>query len=167
MRQSIIAAIFNQDNTQVLAIKRRDVPVWVLPGGALDPGENPESGIIREVLEETGLKVTIKRKVALYTPVNKLGTTTHLFECKVKSGTPVIGDETADIGFYPIEHLPKHFFYIHEHMLRDVMANETQLMKKEFDQVTYWALFKYFLRHPILVIRFALSQLGYPLNKKP
>lgn len=167
MRQSIIAAIFNQDNTQVLAIKRRDVPVWVLPGGALDPGENPEEGIIREVLEETGLNVSIKRKVALYTPVNKLGTTTHLFECSINSGKPVIGEETADIGFFPIEQLPKRFFYIHEHMLKDVTANQTQLMEKKFDQVTYWALFKYFICHPILVIRFALSQLGFPLNKKP
>lgn len=167
MRQSIIAAIFNPENTKVLAIKRRDVPVWVLPGGALELNEDPEEGIIREVMEETGLDVAIKRKVALYTPINKLGTKTHFFECSINSGTPIVGDETADIGFYPLDQLPKPFFYIHEQMLGDVMVKSKGLIEKNFDQVTYWALFRYFIRHPILVIRFALSQIGLPLNKKP
>lgn len=32
---------------------------WTLPGGGLDFGEDPESGAIRETLEETGLVVTL------------------------------------------------------------------------------------------------------------
>lgn len=167
MRQSTIAAIFNSEKTKILAIKRRDVPVWVLPGGALEPDENPEEGIVREVVEETGLDVTINRKVALYTPINKLGTTTHFFECSINAGKPTVGDETADIGFFSIDKLPKHFFYIHEQMLSDITVTSESPIEKKFDQVTYWALFRYFLRHPILVIRFALSQAGLPINKKP
>ena len=32
---------------------------WEIPGGHLEPGESPEQALIREVLEETGLDVSI------------------------------------------------------------------------------------------------------------
>jgi 8-oxo-dGTP diphosphatase len=164
MRQSIVAAILNSNKDQILIIKRRDVPVWVLPGGALDQGETPEEGIIREVLEETGLKVSIKRKVAVYSPINKLGTLTHLFECSAIDGELQTGSETADIGFFPLDQLPSSFFYIHRDMIEDTVKNHAHSINKPLDQVTYRALFRYFLKHPVLLIRFALSQLGFPLN---
>lgn len=30
---------------------------WVLPGGHIDPGESLESGVIRELKEETGIDI--------------------------------------------------------------------------------------------------------------
>jgi ADP-ribose pyrophosphatase YjhB (NUDIX family) len=44
----------------VLLIERANEPLkgeWSLPGGALELGETLETGVVREVLEETGLKV--------------------------------------------------------------------------------------------------------------
>ena len=37
---------------------------YVFPGGGADDGETPEQAAIREMEEETGLRVTINRKVA-------------------------------------------------------------------------------------------------------
>ncbi len=34
---------------------------WTLPGGGVDHGEHPEQSLRREVLEETGLKIEIRR----------------------------------------------------------------------------------------------------------
>ena len=51
-KQAVYGIVFNNDKTEVLLIKRRDIPVWVLPGGGLDQGESPETGAVREVLEE-------------------------------------------------------------------------------------------------------------------
>jgi 8-oxo-dGTP diphosphatase len=34
-------------------------PVWTLPGGGLDHGEDPRAAVVREVYEETGLDVTV------------------------------------------------------------------------------------------------------------
>ncbi|WP_368185547.1 NUDIX domain-containing protein [Aestuariibius sp. HNIBRBA575] len=38
-----------------------------LPGGGIDPGENPIAALHREVFEETGWKIATPRKVGTYT----------------------------------------------------------------------------------------------------
>ncbi|MDP1879313.1 MAG: NUDIX hydrolase, partial [Parachlamydiaceae bacterium] len=63
-----IGIIFNNDNSQVLLVKRQDIPLWVMPGGGVDPGETTEEALLREVHEETGYHVKIIRKCAEYTP---------------------------------------------------------------------------------------------------
>jgi len=55
--KSVIGVVFSPDEKQVLLTKRRDVPVWVLPGGGIERNENPEDAIVREILEETGFHV--------------------------------------------------------------------------------------------------------------
>ena len=48
------------DGTQVLLVRRGQEPLkgeWSLPGGALELGETLQQGVVREVLEETGLIV--------------------------------------------------------------------------------------------------------------
>ena len=37
---------------------------WDLPGGALDPGEDETTALVREFGEETGLKVTVGARIA-------------------------------------------------------------------------------------------------------
>ena len=39
----------------MLLHRRSDTGKWALIGGALDPGEHPADGVVREVLEETGI----------------------------------------------------------------------------------------------------------------
>jgi 8-oxo-dGTP pyrophosphatase MutT (NUDIX family) len=48
--------IFNKDG-QVLMVQRNDNNCWCFPGGAVELGEKLEEAAIREVFEETGLKV--------------------------------------------------------------------------------------------------------------
>jgi len=103
--EAAVAVIFQQG--RVLLIQRRDIPVWVLPGGGIEPGETPEQAIVREVLEETGYSVKIKRKVAAYEPVNWMTKPTHFFECEILSGEMKITAESKGIDFFAIDKLPK------------------------------------------------------------
>ena len=50
--EATICVIFNEDQTQVLLTKRFDFPVWVLPGGGIEPNESIEDGLKREIKED-------------------------------------------------------------------------------------------------------------------
>ena len=56
-----VGAVIVQDG-KVLLVKRKYEPLagqWSLPGGAVEVGETLEACLIREMLEETGLEVSV------------------------------------------------------------------------------------------------------------
>jgi 8-oxo-dGTP diphosphatase len=163
-RQAVYGIIFDPAGTEVLMIKRMDIPVWVLPGGGLDPSESPEEGAMREVLEETGLHVSVVRKVAEYLPVNKMTQFSHLFECRIESGSPRAGVETKEVRFFPLNALPP-LPPPYEGWIRDAAANHRAVLRKEIEGVSYWVLIKLLVQHPILVGRYLLTKLGIHINR--
>ena len=44
------------DEGRILLIQRADNGKWAMPGGALEVGETPAQGVLREVMEETGVR---------------------------------------------------------------------------------------------------------------
>ena len=54
-------------NGRFLLLRRNNEPaVWGPPGGRLEPDEDPNKGILREVKEETGLDVAIMTPVGVW-----------------------------------------------------------------------------------------------------
>jgi 8-oxo-dGTP diphosphatase len=54
-----------QDNKVALIERHRaGLHYFVFPGGGVDEGESPEQAAVREALEELGIEVTIKQRVA-------------------------------------------------------------------------------------------------------
>lgn len=51
------AGLLLTEANHILLQQRSDNHLWGLPGGALEPGENPADSARREVLEETGYKM--------------------------------------------------------------------------------------------------------------
>lgn len=165
-KKAVVGIVFNADQTRVLLIKRRDVPIWVLPGGGADDGETPEEAVVREILEETGLIVRILRKVAEYSPLNRLTLPTDTFICDFLDGRLTTGNETRDLDFFLIKELPDPFFIVHASWLKDALQNTPHVIRRPIHEVTYPSLLKYFIRHPLQVMRFVLSLLGFPMNSK-
>ena len=54
------AAVIFDGKGAVLLQKRADNGFWGLPEGWLDVGEPVEQGVLREVYEETGLRVSMR-----------------------------------------------------------------------------------------------------------
>ena len=108
IRVGCSAAIFDKDG-RVLLTRRADNGQWCLPSGGMEPGESPAQAVTREVLEETGLHVRVKRLVGVYSDPNQLvmyvdGNKVQIvaihFEAEVTGGTLGLSEETTEFGYF-------------------------------------------------------------------
>ncbi|MFC7550283.1 NUDIX domain-containing protein [Plantactinospora sp. GCM10030261] len=60
----VIAVVFDYRD-RVLLVRRSDTGDWALVTGCLEPGEQPAVGVIREVMEETGIEVAVDRLLSV------------------------------------------------------------------------------------------------------
>lgn len=161
-KQAVCGIVFSPCRKEILLTKRRDIPVWVLPGGGLEQPETPEEATIRELQEETSCNISLTRKIALYTPVNKMTQLTHFYEAQITSGTPTPNSEASQISFFPLNSLPP-LPPPYAHWIQDALL-QTTLLEKPVEGVNYRTLFKLLILHPILVFRYLLTKVGLHLN---
>ena len=114
LRPGAAAIIFDDSRQRVLLTRRTDNGRWCLPGGGMDPGESAEEACIREVLEETGLRVQVTRLIGVYTSPhlvveypdgNLVQPVAFSFEAQVTDGELQLSDETTDYGYIPVDEL--------------------------------------------------------------
>ena len=56
--------LIQNGNVALIERHRAGLDYFVFPGGGVDDGETPEQAAIREAMEELGIEVTIKQKIA-------------------------------------------------------------------------------------------------------
>jgi ADP-ribose pyrophosphatase YjhB (NUDIX family) len=98
-------AVVRDDQGRLLVIRRGTHPslgTWSLPGGRVEPGESPAQAAAREVLEETGLRVTVGE---LIDTVEVLGYLVHDFAATVTGGTLQAGDDADEVRWCTPEQL--------------------------------------------------------------
>ncbi len=161
--ESVAGVLFDVRREKVLLTQRRDVPVWVCPGGGVEVGESPVCAIEREFLEETGLTVQASRLVGIYRPINRLAKTTLLYECTPLHGHLTLSSETLDVAFFSLKTLPRLIPPPYLEWIDDAYKIAPPV-EKMLSSITYRALVKQFLCHPILVARFLLSRIGFAIN---
>lgn len=157
-KPAALAIIFSPDQNKVLLVKRRDVPVWVLPGGGIEAGESAADAAVRETFEETGLNVILTRQSGDYSPINCLAAPTSVFVGQVVSGELKVTAETAESCFFDLNYIPKEFFSVHADWLNDARQN-SQMVKKKLTQITYWGVLKFALQHPYWLLRFMITRI--------
>lgn len=54
-----VVGVVLDDAGRLLLTHRVDNGQWGLPGGILEPGEQPATGVVREIAEETGVQVEV------------------------------------------------------------------------------------------------------------
>ena len=112
----IVLGLVRDGDGRVLLAKRVDNSIpdaygkWELPGGKVDFGETPETALVREIKEETGLYVRIVGMLPkVYTHVwnNTEGDKSQVFlltyECSMLNGKlnrQKVRDEIGDLDFF-------------------------------------------------------------------
>jgi 8-oxo-dGTP pyrophosphatase MutT (NUDIX family) len=169
VKNGAIGIIFNQDRSEILLVRRRDVPVWVLPGGGIEEGEAPEVACLREVFEETGLHVRIRRRVGEYIPLNWMASHATVFECEpletIEKTLPP-QHESLFVAFWNLEKLPKNLFFLHQEWINDARRNAPEPIVRYMTSLTWRALLKNIFIHPVLLLRALLARVGLPINSK-
>ena len=106
------AAVALIDDDKLLMLKRKDNKKWTLPGGTLDFGESLTECAVREVMEETGLDISIQDVVGTYTDgdirieysdgeVRQEFTIVYLGE--IAGGSVVLDDESSEYKWIQLE----------------------------------------------------------------
>ena len=106
-----IAAIILDKQKRILLCEHtyRKLYPWGLPGGGLEYGESPECGIVREVWEETGLKVDIE-KLLYAESSTEFRHVSLIYLCKVVGGSFQPNLEISQTGFFAMDELPPLLF---------------------------------------------------------
>jgi ADP-ribose pyrophosphatase YjhB (NUDIX family) len=60
------AALVRDDDGRLLLVRHAELGVWGLPGGAIEPDEQPEEAAVRETEEESGLQVEVVRLLGVF-----------------------------------------------------------------------------------------------------
>lgn len=94
---SVTGVVVRSDD-RVLAIRRDDDGRWVPPGGVLELGETPFAGVVREVLEETGVRVEPQRLTGVYKNMN-LGVVSLAIRCRPVDGEATVTDEASSVAW--------------------------------------------------------------------
>lgn len=128
VRASVSAVIFDRRG-RLLLQQRSDGGQWGLPGGSIEIGESVTDAVRREVNEETGLVVSVKRLIGVYsTPDLQIvryptGHVWHYinvcFECAVRSGRMTTCDETLALRYFPLGELPEPLLPSHRVRIHD------------------------------------------------
>jgi 8-oxo-dGTP pyrophosphatase MutT (NUDIX family) len=139
IRLGCSAAIFNEQG-RVLLTKRQDNGQWCLPSGGVEPGESVAEGCEREVLEETGLSVRVKRFVGVYSHPDQLTVYSETdkfqivalhFEAEIIGGELGLSNETSDYGYFTMKELESlEMLGRHKERIIDTLANQKEAFIK-------------------------------------
>ena len=118
----------NEPQPKVLLIQRGADPykgAWAFPGGFMNMDETTEQCAIRELEEETGLKVAKVHQIGAYSKIDRDPrgrTITVAYLAIVDSTKAVIGqDDAAKAEWFPITDLP-HLAFDHYDIMKDAIV---------------------------------------------
>ena len=124
------------DDPKVLLIERGNEPFkgcWAFPGGFMNMDETTEQCAVRELEEETGLKLTDIHQIGAYSKVDRDPrgrTITVAYLAFVDKPLPVKGqDDAAKAQWFSIKELPG-LAFDHEEIMKDAILTRNKILQK-------------------------------------
>lgn len=110
-RNRAAAVVIYDNNLLVMYRKRDNKEYFVFPGGGIEPDETLEQAVVREIDEETSIKIKVKRQI--YEFIHDNGDIHYYFLCDYIKGIPELRQNTNEyreslqgINFYKPVWLP-------------------------------------------------------------
>ncbi|TXL73786.1 NUDIX hydrolase [Vineibacter terrae] len=107
------AAVFRDDGRILLVRETADGGRWTLPGGWADVNQSPRESVVREVREEAGVEVSVRKLAAVYDrerhphrPPYPFHIYKLFFVCDLIGGDPRPGVETSEAAFFADRDVP-------------------------------------------------------------
>ncbi len=123
-----VTATIVPKESKIVLVKRKYPPFvdnWCLPGGFIEAHEAPEDSAIREVEEETGLKIVIERIIEAFAPGKGINVIIIFYLAKPASGPLLAGDDASDVACFSQSELPTNIaFPLHKEMIDKWFAGE-------------------------------------------
>ncbi|MCA0970698.1 NUDIX hydrolase [Halobacillus litoralis] len=130
-------AVVLNEKGQVLLVKRKDYPVWDLPGGTWEEGESLEECAIRETEEETGYLISILHKTGEYN-LPQDDDRQHVFKAGIVGGQAISdGPETEKVEWFSPDRLPILMIPHRKKQIKDALEGG---FVKETLEVSPWKL---------------------------
>lgn len=107
----VVRAIIKDSDNNILILKRspdsRSNPeCWELPGGKVEPGESFDHALVREINEETGLNITLKRAAGIaQQDLPHIHSVHVIMKVEVDSGDFKISEEHTDFKWASLDHI--------------------------------------------------------------
>lgn len=117
------------DQGKLLLVKRAIEPFkgyWDIPGGFLEPGEHPETGAVREILEETDLHIQLGKLLGIFMDVYETtgDPTLNLFYTAVVTGGEArAGSDAAHVHWFDLDALPEQIAFKSAHKVLALLRN--------------------------------------------
>ncbi|MFE5089201.1 NUDIX hydrolase [Streptomyces sp. NPDC056638] len=116
-----VAGVVVREDGRLLAIRRADNGTWELPGGVLELDETPEAGVVREVLEETGIHVEVDELTGVYKNTTR-GIVALVFRCKPSGGTERTSAESTAVEWLTQEQISERMSEVYAIRLLDALG---------------------------------------------
>lgn len=135
--------ITKEPDPKVLLIERGDEPFkgcWAFPGGFMNMDETTEQCAIRELEEETGLKVSKVYQIGAYSKVDRDPrgrTITVAYLAIIDEPITVVGqDDAAEAKWWPLSDLP-HLAFDHCDIMQDAIRLYSDFLLKQLFQEVF------------------------------
>jgi len=122
------AGVIIQKEGKILLVKRKFNPYkgdWSLPAGFIEYEESPERCALREVKEETNLKVKLTGLFRVYSGSDDPRTRAILivYLGEILGGEPIPGDDASELKFFSEKNIPSSIaFQSHRQALKDYFS---------------------------------------------
>ena len=159
MRPASLTVITKNTN-QVILVLRKDVPVWVLPGGGIDEAETPYDTAQRESWEETGAHLRDLVHAATYTASSTMSGTLFVFSAKLtRFEIPYQAkEEITAFRFFSKDSLPENLFFLHRTILEEYFSDTRKPIERPLREVTWKTALLLFLKHPWYSLRYLATR---------